>query len=92
MGNNMMQGSGMMGSGMMNQNGMSMMSQIISQDPEFQEKINQQRQEHEQIMQELMASDLTDPQIQQQMIDQIKHHQQFMHDLLGSTVNDNIQQ
>ena len=90
----MMQGSGMMGSGMMTGQGggMGMMGQMISQDPELQEKINQQRQEHEQIMQELMASDLNDPQIQQKILEQMQKHQEFMRDLMSSANMQDMQQ
>ena len=47
----------------------NMMNQMIAQDPELQDKINQQRLEHEQRMQEMMSSDLNDPQIQQKILE-----------------------
>ena len=82
----MMTNQNMMGSGMMNQGtGMmpdSGMGQMMIQDPELREQFNQQKLEHQKIMNELMSADMSDPTVQQKIKDQVEEHQKFMDELM----------
>ena len=84
---NMMMDQNMMGSGMMMGQGKGMMmgsgmGQMMMQDPELLEQFNQQKLEHQRIMNELMSADMSDPALQQKIKDQVEEHQKFMDELM----------
>jgi len=58
------------------------MGQMMMQDPELREQFNQQKLEHQKIMNELMSADMNDPGIQQKIKDQVEEHQKFMDELM----------
>ena len=65
---------------MMSGSGMGQMMMI--QDPELREQFNQQKLEHQRIMNEWMSSDMNDPTVQQKIKGQVEQHQKFMDDLM----------
>ena len=76
---NMMMDQNMMGSGMMKGSGMG---QMMIQDTELREQFNQQKLEHQEIMNDLMSADMSDPAVQQKIKDQIEKHQKLMDELM----------
>ncbi|GKS67558.1 hypothetical protein YTPLAS73_11050 [Nitrosarchaeum sp.] len=54
----------------------------LMQDPKLREQFNQQKLEHQRIMNELMLADMNDPVIQQKIKDQLEEHQKFMDELM----------
>ena len=79
--NQNLMGSGMMGQGKGMMAGSSMGLMMI-QDPELREQFNQQKLEHQRIMNELMSADMNDPAVQQKIKDQVEEHQKFMDELM----------
>ena len=59
------------------------MGQMMIQDPELREQINQQRLEHQRIMNEIMSADMSDPAVQQKIKEQMEEHQKVMEELMS---------
>jgi len=74
-----MMSSGMQGNGgMMGSGGMMTMTQ----DPQFQELMTQQRQQHQELMQDFKSSNWNNPDFQTQMQQRFQQHQEFIQELL----------
>jgi len=56
--------------------------QMMIQDPELREQFNQQKLEHQRIMNELMSADMNDSAVQQKIKDQVEEYQKFMDELM----------
>jgi len=73
------QGQNMQGnSGMMSSGGMTTMMQ----DPQFQEQMTQQRQQHQELMQDFTSSNWNNPDFQNQMQQRFQQHQELIQELL----------
>jgi len=72
-GQNMQGQGGMMGSGGM---------MTMTKDPQFQERMTQQRQQHQELMQDFMSSNLNNPDFQTQMQQRFQQHQEFIQEFL----------